>query len=197
MEQSEKEASWYGTLVQFSRQYHHHRRLRYAVHFILFLTAMSVFFMFKKSLFFLVIFLAANMIAGMVLRGPLRLLLFGVEMVMMPTVLSGIAFGSGAGVLTGVATAVVMLFFQGASPLFALVFIPLYGLSGFVAGQFPSANLMALGIGLSVIYSAISSFFIFMMGGKVWKCGWFIATNLVCNAFLFVSVAPWLLKAMT
>lgn len=193
----EKEASWYEILTQVSYQYNHHRRLRYALHFILFLTAMAFFFLFKKALFFLVLFMAVNMIAGMVLRGPLRLLLFGVEMVMMPTVLSGVAFGPGAGALTGVATAAVMLFFQGASPLFALVFIPLYGLSGFVAGQFSSANLVVLGIALSVVYGIISSLFIFMMGGKAWKCGWFIATNLAFNGFLFVSMAPWLLKVMT
>lgn len=193
----EKEATWYETLAQFSHQYHHNRRVRYATHFILFFTALAFFFLFKKALFFLILFMAANMAAGMILRGPLRLLLFGVEFIMVPTVLSGAAFGPASGALTGIATSAVMLFFQGASPLFALVFIPLYGLSGFVAGQFPSTNLIALGIVLSVVYSIISSFFIFLMGGKVWKCGWFIATNLACNAFLFLSVAPLLLRIMT
>ena len=192
----EKEASLYGTLARFSQQYHQHRRLRYATHFILFLTAMAFFFLFKKALFFLVIFLAINMIAGMVLRGPLRLLLFGVEFIMMPTVLSGAAFGPVSGALVGITTSAVMLFFQGTSPLFAVVFIPLYGLSGFVAGQFPSANFIGMGIILSIVYSIISSFFIFMMGGKIWKCGWFMVTNLACNLFLFVSVAPWLLRIM-
>lgn len=192
----EKEATWYETLAQFSHQYHHNRRVRYATHFILFFTALAFFFLFKKALFFLILFMAANMAAGMILRGPLRLLLFGIEFIMVPTVLSGVAFGSASGVLAGVATSSIMLFFQGSSPLFALVFIPLYGLSGFVAGQFPSANLVVVGIALSLVYSIISSFFIFLMGGKMWKCGWFIVTNLAFNGFLFVSVAPWLLKVM-
>ncbi len=180
---------------EFSRCYQN-RTFRYSFNFVLFLTGMAFFFLFKKALFFLVLFLAVNMITGIVVRGFVRKILFGVETILFSTVLMGAAFGPSMGLVTGIASAAVMLFFQRINLLHVAIFIPLYAGVGYLAGYLNEINITLLGIGLSLVYCIVSCFFIWSIGGKVWKCAWFTITNLIANGFLFFTFAPLLLNIM-
>lgn len=196
MEKERSEYVWYALIREFSQRYQN-RTFRHSVHFVLFLMSMSFFFLFKKALFFLVFFLALNMITGIVIRGFLRKILFGVETIIFSTVLMGVAFGPHTGLITGIASAGVMLFFQRINLLHVAIFIPLYAGVGYLAGYLRDVNVTLLGITLSLLYCAASCFFIWCIGGKVWKCGWFTVTNLASNGFLFFTFAPLLLRIMT
>lgn len=185
----------YDLAREFSQRYQN-RTFRHSLHFVLFLTSMAFFFLFKKGIFFLVLFLALNMITGIVIQGFIRKILFGVETVIFSTVLMGVAFGPPMGLLTGIASAAVMLFFQRINILHVAIFIPLYAGVGYLAGYLRDVNITLLGITLSLLYCAASCFFIWCIGGKVWKCAWFTVTNLASNIFLFLTFAPLLLRIM-
>lgn len=154
-------------------------------------------FLFKKTLFFFLIFIGINMLVGFIVRGPLRMLLFGVELSMFSAVLFGVLYGSKAGLLMGLFGSLVMLIFQRRTPLFVIAFIPLYALFGFLAGYFQHVDITLLGILFSLVYGMVSSAIVFfLMGGKLVKCIWFIVTNLVFNVAVFLYVAPVLVRLM-
>jgi len=100
------------------------------------------------------------------------------------------------GLLTGVASAAVMLFFQRINLLHVAIFIPLYAGVGYLAGYLHGVNITLLGIALSLLYCAVSCLFIWCIGGKVWKCAWFTITNIATNTFLFFAFAPLLVRIM-
>lgn len=154
-------------------------------------------FLFKKALFFFLIFIGINMLVGFIVRGPLRILLFGVELSMFSAVLFGVLYGSKAGLLMGLFGSLVMLIFQRRTPLFVIAFIPLYALFGFLAGYFQHVDITLLGILFSLVYGMVSSAIVFfLMGGKLVKCVWFIVTNLVFNVAVFLYIAPVLVRLM-
>ncbi len=154
-------------------------------------------FLFKKALFFFLIFISINMLVGFIIRGPVRWILFGVELTMFSAVLFGVLYGSKAGFAMGLLGSLAMLIFQKRTPLFVLAFVPLYALFGFLAGYFQQVNVTLLGVLFSLLYGLAScSIVYFLMGGKLTKCAWFMITNLVFNVTVFLYLAPLLVRVM-
>lgn len=121
----------------------------------------------------------------------------GIEIVLLITVLSGVAYGPKVGAFMGALSMLLDYIFSARISMFSIVTIPAYALIGVLASVFASANLFILGMGLAVFYSLFTWIFILgFMGGDIDKCIRFAVTNLVFNAIVFSIFAPNLLRLM-
>ncbi len=66
-----------------------------------------------------------------------------------------------------------------------------------IAGFFPTANIVTLGIVLTLVYYLVISPFIIMMGGSVWYGIIYIATDVIFNIFIFLRLAPLIYAVIT
>lgn len=122
----------------------------------------------------------------------------GIELIMLITVLGSLAYGPKTGALLG---ATAMLMDYALTARFSY-FVPIttgaYALIGLLAGNFTGLSITTIGIAAAVIYNVATSFIIVaFMGGQIEKCLRFGVSNIVLNALLFTSVAPWLLQVVT
>ncbi|MBI3051460.1 hypothetical protein HYY74_03305 [Candidatus Woesearchaeota archaeon] len=122
----------------------------------------------------------------------------GIEIVTLIAVTSGIAYGPKIGAIAGGLAMVIDYIFSGRLSMFSIVTIPTYALIGVIASGFATANILTLGIALTIFYNLFTWIFILgFMGGHVDKCLRFGATNLAFNTFMFGSIAPMLLAIMS
>lgn len=177
---------------------HFYKKQKKLFYLIVFLVFVAVLFFFKKHLFFIIVFVIINFILGLIIRGPIRMIAMGVELVTFSSVLCGAVFGPNAGLIMGLTGSTALLFSQKYNLLYRLIFIPLYGIFGFVSGYFSSANIFIVGMTFSLIYGVISSTFVFFaFEGRISKCIWFIITNLAFNWFVFSTFGSLALKIMS
>ncbi|GEM_PF-3841567 len=121
----------------------------------------------------------------------------GVEIIMLITVLSGVAYGPKVGALMGAVSMVIDYVFSGRFSYFCIVTIPTYAAIGTISGVFAAANIVTVGIFAVIAYNLFTWIFILgFMGGHLDKCLRFGATDLAFNAFVFSAFAPTLLAIM-
>lgn len=121
----------------------------------------------------------------------------GVEIIMLITVLSGIAYGPKVGAIMGALSIIIDYVFSGRFSYFCIVTIPTYAAIGAISSGVAAANIVTFGIIATIAYNLFTWIFIMgFMGGHIDKCLRFGATDLAFNAFVFGAFAPALLSLM-
>lgn len=121
----------------------------------------------------------------------------GIEIVLLITVLCGVAYGAKTGAIMGAISMLMDYIFSGRLSMFSIVTIPTYALIGVMSSYFATANIFTLGVSMAIFYSLFSWIFILgFMGGDLDKCIRFGITNVGFNALVFASFAPTLLIIM-
>lgn len=141
-----------------------------------------------KALFLLSAFVAIGAVSRMWQRFfPLS---FGVELVMLFTVLSAAIYGPLAGLLVGFfALSISTLITQEDIAKMWPSFIAIAAV-GYIAGSASVANIAMWGLGLTVLYDAIISVVYVYMGHSIIKTLIFDATHIAFNYFVFFNLAP-------
>jgi len=151
----------------------------------------------NKPLFFIVLFLILNILIALILK-PFRTILFGIELVMFATVLTGMAYGVKAGLFMGLFASALKIIFQDGFTIIGIFVVPSYTLMGLIAPFLASANVTHVGILLTVIHAVLVSVIIFiMLGGEVSRIAIYLITYIPYNFFLFAYIAPTVFKVMT
>lgn len=121
---------------------------------------------------------------------------FGVELVMLSTVISAMLYGPFAGLAVGFLSLVLSTLMTQEDigkmwPAFLTI-----ALVGFVAGSVKIANIALWGVGLTVLYDMIISIIYISQGHSIAKTFIFDATHIAFNYFVFFNVAPALLSVL-
>ena len=149
-----------------------------------------------RPVVFVVLFIV-HALACFFLRALKNTARFGIELIMLITVLGSFVYGAKTGALLG-ATAMLMDYALSARfSYFVPVTTAAYVLIGLLASSFSGAGITAVGIAATIIYNIVTSFIIVaFMGGHIDKCLRFGLSNLALNFVLFTTVAPWLLSIL-
>lgn len=148
--------------------------------------------------YFLLAFLLLLHIAMSVFLRVLKKNHIGVEIIMLITVLSGMAYGPKVGAIMGATSMIIDYVFSGRFSYFCIVTIPTYAAIGAISGGAAAANIVTFGVIATIAYNLFTWIFIIgFMGGHIDKCIRFGATDLAFNAVVFSAFAPTLLALMT
>lgn len=169
-----------------------HRREINAVLLILFAASAFIFYNYMKA----GIVLLSLTAMGAVSRSWQRFfpLEFGIELVMLATVISGVVYGALAGAAVGFLSLVLSTLLTQEDPG---KMWPAFGtivLIGFFAGTLTIANIALWGVLFTVAYDAIITVIYIAMGFSPIKTLIFDATHIAFNYFVFYSVAPLILS---
>ncbi len=149
-----------------------------------------------KAVIFVTLLQAANYSLAYMLRSTKRLRV-GFELILLSTVLCGIAYGSKAGMMVGALSAVVNYAGYKRVSSFSIVVIPLYMLIGLTAFYFRSFDIAQLGVFYAIMYNLLMApLIVSYMGAKTSKCLWFASTNILFNYIVFAKIGPILLNIM-
>lgn len=152
---------------------------------------------FSLTRYFVVVVLLLLHAASCVFLRFLKRHNIGFEFVMLITVLSGVAYGAKAGAFIGAVAMAMDYIFSARVSYFSIVTIPTYALVGILASAFSGADVLVLGVSLTVFYNLFTWVFILgFMGGHVDKCLRFGLSNLAFNFLVFSGFAPRLLSLM-
>jgi len=159
--------------------------------------ASALLFLVSKSFFFIALFLLINLVFGLI-AGSIGFSSIGVEVVTFSTIMTGAAFGPGAGIFMGIAGRLIEAF--SSKRIHSLVItLPLYAAVGFVAGILGGAgtNIVLLGIIISIVYVIIAGFSAaLILGARPGKAVMFSLASGVLNVLFFISIAPAVFKLM-
>jgi hypothetical protein len=156
----------------------------------------ALFFLSLTSFFILALLLMLHALSSIVLR-VFKRNNFGFELVLLITVLSGVAYGAKTGAIMGSIAMLMDYIFSGRLSIFSIITIPTYALIGMLSSTFSYINILTLGIALSIFYNLFTWIFIIgFMGGDISKCVRFGITNLLFNIFVFGAFAPTFLMIM-
>ncbi len=149
-----------------------------------------------KSIFFIVILLAANLVISFVLR-PLGRFYIGFELILLSTVLVSVAFGPKAGMIMGLLSAIVNYIANMRFSIYCLVEVPLYMLIGLGAYFFQSMGIVMVGLIAVIAYNLLLNIavLLFMPTTLTVSFIWSI-TNIGVNYILFNLFAPTMLRLM-
>lgn len=121
---------------------------------------------------------------------------FGIELVMLATVISGVAYGAMAGAVVGVVSLVASTLLTQEDPGKMWPAFATIVLIGFLAGTIPIANIALWGVIFTAAYDAVISVIYISMGFSIVKTLIFDATHIAFNYFVFYNVAPLLASAV-
>lgn len=115
---------------------------------------------------------------------------FGIEMVTLTTVVIGVSFGALPGAISGIIMIMLHDVITHKIQPFWIVVVPMFGVIGAIAGFYAYANILLLGIGLTLL-----SHFVFVMFQTITnhfpaKYLPYAVANICFNACLFYAVAP-------
>lgn len=122
---------------------------------------------------------------------------FGVELVMLSTVVSALAYGAFAGAAAGFLALSISTLFTQENPgkMWPSFFV--IALMGVFSTALPIENISLLGVVLTVIYDAlISIIYVGFMGARIINTLIFDITHIAFNYFVFFHIAPALLSAI-
>lgn len=115
---------------------------------------------------------------------------FGIELVMLATVLSGAIYGAFAGLAVGLIALVLSTLLTQEDPGKMWPAFITVSLIGFLAGTLAIANIAVWGVIFTVVYDAIISVIYISSGRSVIKTLIFDATHIAFNYFVFYNIAP-------
>jgi|GEM_PF-1172901 len=119
---------------------------------------------------------------------------FGIELVMLATVVSGVAYGAAAGLIVGFVSLVLSTLLTQEDPgKMWPAFITIMVI-GFLAGTLTIANIAMWGVIFTVLYDAIISVIYISSGHSAIKTFIFDATHIAFNYFVFYNIAPALIS---
>lgn len=121
---------------------------------------------------------------------------FGVELVMLATVISGFAYGAFAGLFVGVVSLILSTILTQEDPGKMWPAFATIGFIGFLAGTLTIANVALWGVIFTVAYDAIITAIYISMGFSIIKTLIFDATHIAFNYFVFYHVAPILISGI-
>lgn len=122
---------------------------------------------------------------------------YGFELILLVTVVSGIAYGPVAGVIVGGSSITLGYILSRRLSMFSIVTVPSYMIIGFLAHYFSNYNIVLVGVGFAIVYNIIVSLIIIpVLGAKPVKCLIFSITNVLFNIFVFSRLGDWLLGVM-
>lgn len=171
---------------------------RRSVSFYLLLSAFGllIFISVLRGWFFLGLLLAMNIILSLAMR-PFKPFSNGIEINMLSAVLAGLAYGSVAGAVFGGVSMIINFIFMKRLSMFSMLALPGYMVAGFLAPSFAGADLVSLGVGMTVFYNLLNSLPILaFFRGNAGKCLVFGVTNVLFNAFVFSTLGKLLLSGM-
>ena len=115
---------------------------------------------------------------------------FGIEFVMLATVISGFTYGAFAGAAVGLISLVASTLLTQEDPGKMWPAFLAISVIGFLAGTLSFANLALWGVIFTVIYDAIISVIYISSGHSAIKTLMFDATHIAFNYFVFYHIAP-------
>ncbi len=119
---------------------------------------------------------------------------FGIELVMLATVVSGVIYGALAGAIVGVVSMVLSTLLTQEDPGKMWPAFLTITLIGFLAGTLSIANIALWGVIFTVMYDAIISVIYIASGFSPIKTLIFDATHIAFNYFVFYNLAPVLMS---
>jgi len=164
---------------------------------ILLLLGSTGFFLISKLFFFLAVFIIINLLAGwLTTRFRFMVKYFGVEFVTFTTIIVGIAYGPFIGVIMGIFGRLAEALSMRRSFSLAVT-LPLYAITGFLAGSIHLLDPIRLGIYLTIIYGILSGIAtLIFLGGRAHRIVFFTITQVVLSILLIVKLFPALLPIM-
>lgn len=165
-----------------------HRKEAIALGAILFLLSAFFFFSYMKA----GVVLLSLTVMGAISRAWQRFfpLEFGIELVMLATVVSGVAYGAAAGLIVGFVSLVLSTILTQEDPGKMWPAFLTISIIGFLAGTLTIANIALWGVIFTVLYDAIISVIYISSGHSVIKTLIFDATHIAFNYFVFYHIAP-------
>jgi hypothetical protein len=114
----------------------------------------------------------------------------GIELVLMGTVLAGLAYGPLAAFFTGGIALFAAEVFNGSFQHSTLVsFIGLAVVSAAIP-VVSASSVSTVGVLMALLYNAVLAPGYLLMGSEPWKVGLFFVTDILFNAWLFILVVP-------
>jgi uncharacterized membrane protein len=162
----------------------------------LFLIILFLFFGFFKMLFFFIILSLMNISFSYLTKTIPR---YGTsfELIMMCTVLAGVAYGPKAGGIFGMISCILYYYGAGRFSYFVTITAPLYGIVGIAASLFSGLPLIQIGLWSAIIYGIISSVLVILIyGAHLDRALIFLTLNISFNFIIFKYAAPLLLRLM-
>lgn len=171
---------------------------RFAIYLsVLFLLLVAL--LFNKAVFFILGFMVANVVVGILLI-PLRSIFFSLSLGLLSAVTCGMAFGVKAGFLAGILVTIPKIIAQGNIGIYSIPPVLSYGLTGVIGGLlkgFGVEGIFTVGLIATIFHNLFTGLSIgLLMGGGWGKNILFWATNIPFNLFLFYFIAPHLLRVM-
>lgn len=147
-----------------------------------------------RDVLLLGVLLSLNALLSIVLR-PFKRFLLGIELVTLSSVLAGMVYGPGVGILFSALSLAVNFLFMQRITLFTLLVLPAYAGIGILSAFFSVEHITSVGILFSVVYNLIVSLLIFsFFQGKLMKCAVFSMVNIMWNVVVFSYLAPSLIR---
>jgi uncharacterized membrane protein len=141
-----------------------------------------------KNLIVLFLFIALNAVFAYIKRRlpfPIRKHTYGLELVLLCTVVSGMALGSKVGMIMGVLLMIVNYLAEGRPSDYFIVTLTLYGIIGYYSALFKAIGISHAGMIFAVIYNTFAFILSKLMGGKTSSLIIFNIINVAFNIAMF------------
>jgi len=155
--------------------------------FGLILVAVFLFVSVQSAIF---LFLIVSEIVLALVLGFFHLNKFGFELVTVTAVLGGVVYGPTTGLSIGIILSIFHYLLSQSFGPYIFYSVPIFGAMGFLAGMFPGVNIVFLGIGISLVYNAMTTTLGTLSSGHIAGELLWSGTNLAMNIFLFTQVVP-------
>lgn len=152
--------------------------------------------MFSKLFAILFLLIGVVIVSFIVNHFGLRIL--GLELATFATVITGIVYGAVIGAIVGVILVTIHLVLSGYFGRYYVWVIPEYGLAGWLASQWASQNIIALGMSITLLLHGINIFFSFLFRRHMIPSYLvYAATNVVFNFFFFSLFGQFAINALS
>lgn len=121
----------------------------------------------------------------------------GLELCMMATVLSGLAYGHAAGAVTGFFSITFAFILSGNFKHSSFISIMTLPLIGAIVPFFGNLPLLYLGLLMTLLYDMIILPMYYMLGSRIISSALFFISHMLINAWVFSTLAPFLYNIMT
>lgn len=155
--------------------------------FGLILMTVLLFVSVRSAVFILLI--VSEIVLALVM-GFLHMQKFGFELVTVTAVLGGFLYGPTTGMSIGIILSIFHYLLSQSFGPYIFYSIPIFGAVGFLAGMFAGSNIVLLGIGISLVYNAMTTTLGTLSTGNLFGELLWSGTNLALNLILFTQFVP-------
>jgi len=151
-------------------------------------------FLFTKLMSILLLFAATFAVSYFGQRTKLKK--FGLELATFTTIITGVSFGAIPGIIAGISTILFHDLLTGRISLYLIVVVPTFGLIGAIAGAYSHADILLLGLGLTIFSHLVFIVFQTIIHKFPARYLPYFFLNIVFNVLLFYNFAPFVLKSL-